>query len=415
MNNWTQADIVTLTTDETMVEPKNFQGAWNHTNPEEKAQWREAIDKEFKDMTNRKVWTKIQRQKIPAGRRCVKQKWVFKIKRNGVHRARLVACGYSQIPGIDHDEVYAPVVNDVTYRIVLLCMLIWKLTAKLVDVETAFLHGELEGIEIYMDCPQGLEHEPDECLLLNKTIYGLAQSARQFYKKLTECLRSLGFTGGNVDPCLMQKKIGNMIAIVAIYVDDCLFVGNEELIQETVEGIKNWGLQVKIEDDLSDYLSCKILFSKDRSKAWLGQPHLIKSLEDKFGDMVRNLQTYRTPGTPNQGIIRAKKDEVVEKVDEANHTLYRSGVGMLLYLVKHSRPDIANAVRELSKMMDGPTPAAMKELKRVIKFVLDTQDYGLKLEPEKMTDDKWILKVYTDSDWAGDKDTRLSVTGYVLF
>ena len=220
-----------------------------------------AIDKEFKDMTNRKVWTKIQRQKIPAGRRCVKQKWVFKIKRNGVHRARLVACGYSQIPGINHDEVYAPVVNDVTYRIVLLCMLIWKLTAKLVDVETAFLHGELEGIEIYMDCPQGLEHEPDECLLLNKTIYGLAQSARQFYKKLTECLRSLGFTGGNVDPCLMQKKIGNMIAIVAIYVDDCLFVGNEELIQETVEGIKNWGLQVKIEDDLSDYLSCKILCS----------------------------------------------------------------------------------------------------------------------------------------------------------
>jgi hypothetical protein len=86
-----------------------------------------------------------------------------------------------------------------------------------------------------------------------------------------------------------------------------------------------------------------------------------------------------------------------------------------LFLVKHSRPDIANAVRELSKMMDGPTPAAMKELKRVIKFVLDTQDYGLKLEPEKMIENKWILKVYTDSDWAGDKDTRLSVTGYVLF
>jgi hypothetical protein len=198
-------------------------------------------------------------------------------------------------------------------------------------------------------------------------------------------------------------------------VDDCLFVGNEKLIQETVEGIKKWGLDVKIEDDLSDYLSCKILFSKDRSKAWLGQPHLIKSLQEKCGDMVRNLQTYRTPGTPNQGIVRAKKDEVMEKVNEEDHTLYRSGVGMLLFLVKHSRPDIANAVRELSKMMDGPSPAAMKELKRVIKFVLDTQDYGLKLEPDKMTNNRWNLKVYTDSDWAGDKDTRLSVTGYVLF
>ena len=64
-----------------------------------------------------------------------------------------------------------------------------------------------------------------------------------------------------------------------------------------------------------------------------------------------------------------------------DQTLYRSGIGMLLYLVKHSRPDIANVVRELSKVMDGATPAAIKEMKRVIKFVLDTRHYGLKIEP----------------------------------
>jgi hypothetical protein len=369
-NDWTKEETMTLTTDESMMmEPKTFQKAWNHTNSEEKTKWQEAIRKEFKDMINRKVWTKIKRAKIPPGRRCVKHKWVFKIKRNGIHQARLVACGYSQIPGIDHDEVYAPVVNDVTYHIVLLCMLIWKVAGKIVDVETAFLHGDLDGIEIYMDCPQGLEHEPDDCLLLNKTIYGLAQSARQFFKKLTTCLKSLGFTGENGDPCLMIKKDRNMMAIVATYVDDCLFVGNDKLIQETVEGIKKWGLQVKIEDDLSEYLSCKILFSKDKSKAWLGQPHLFKNLEEKFGDMVRNLQTYRIPGTLNQGIVRPMKGEIVETTNEDEHTLYRSGVGMLLYRVKHSRPKIVNAVRELSKMMDGPTPAAMKELNRVIKFV----------------------------------------------
>jgi hypothetical protein len=112
----------------------------------------------------------------------------------------------------------------------------------------------------------------------------------------------------------------------------------------------------------------------------------------KVGGMVRNLQTYRTPGTPNQGIVRAKKDEIVEKVNEEDHTLYISGVGMLLFLVKYSRPDIANTVSELSKMMDGPTPAAFKDLKRVTKCVLDTQDYGLKLEPEKMIDNKCIFE-----------------------
>ena len=83
---------------------------------------------------------------------------------------------------------------------------------------------------------------------------------------------------------------------------------------------------------------------------------------------------------------------------------------MLLYLVKHSRPDIANAVRELSKVMDDPTIYAMKELNRIIKFVLDTSDYGLKIDPEPNENEKlnkWNLKVYTDSDYAGDKDTRI--------
>ena len=78
---------------------------------------------------------------------------------------------------------------------------------------------------------------------------------------------------------------------------------------------------------------------------------------------------------------------------------YSSGVGMLMYLVKHSRPDIANAARELSKLMDKPTPAAMKELYRVIKYVLDTASYGLKMDPIKMDNDKGFnIVLFSDSD-----------------
>jgi Reverse transcriptase (RNA-dependent DNA polymerase) len=65
----------------------------------------------------------------------------IQIKRNGIFRARLVACGYSQIPGID---CFAPVINDVTLRILLIIMLVWNLKGKVVDIETAFLHGELK-------------------------------------------------------------------------------------------------------------------------------------------------------------------------------------------------------------------------------------------------------------------------------
>jgi hypothetical protein len=163
-----------------------------------------------------------------------------------------VACGYSQIPGVDFTENYAPVISDVTYRIMLIAEIVWKLSSKIVDVETAFLHGDLEE-EIYMDCPQGMAHDDSQCLLLQKTIYGLVQSARQFFKKLVECLKNIGFTGGYADPCLMTYRSEKGIVYIALYVDDCYCVGHEEAIQDTIKQIISRGFDVKVENNLTDY------------------------------------------------------------------------------------------------------------------------------------------------------------------
>ena len=101
-------------------------------------------------------------------------KWVFKIKRDGTYRARLVALGYSQVPGVDFTDNFAPVVNDVTFRIVLARMMMEDLTCMLMDVETAFLFGEIKE-EIYMEVPVGMNEvfsnsdETDE----EKTCYQL--------------------------------------------------------------------------------------------------------------------------------------------------------------------------------------------------------------------------------------------------
>ena len=101
-------------------------------------------------------------------------------------------------------------------------------------------------------------------------------------------------------------------------------------------------------------------------------------------------------------------------ISKGEQKLFRLGVGMLLYLVKHSRPDIANSVRELSKVLDGTTQDAFKELHRVIKYVLDTKTWGLKMRPT-FDGDSWDLVCYCDSDYAGDPDSRHSITGYILY
>jgi hypothetical protein len=104
------------------------------------------------------------------------------------------------------------------------------------------------------------------------------------------------------------------------------------------------------------------------------------------------------------------------KLTDDEQRVFRTGVGMLLYLVKHSRPDLANPTRELSKVMDGATESHFNELKRVIKYALGTKDMGLKIKPQKLkdTDNVWLLKGLSDSDFSGDRKTRLSVTGYIV-
>ena len=96
---------------------------------------------------------------------------------------------------------------------------------------------------------------------------------------------------------------------------------------------------------------------------------------------MSKLQNYITPGTPSLSMVRNPLQEVL--ISQEDHKLYRSGVGVLLYLVKYSRLDLANPVRELSKVLDAPTPASFKEVLTVIKYVLDTKEYGLRVRPTK--------------------------------
>lgn len=86
---------------------------------------------------------------------------------------------------------------------------------------------------------------------------------------------------------------------------------------------------------------------------------------------------------------------------------------MLLYLVKHSRPDISNSVRELSKVADGATEAHWKALMRVIKFVLDTEMKALNMAPNNQNG--FTFEGISDSEFAGDKNNRISVYGYILY
>ena len=226
-------------------------------------------------------------------------------------------------------------------------------------------------------------------------------------------MKKLGVKQSESDPCLFIRGIGPMMLILCIYVDDGYIIGKTSEIKRFFAEVRNSGMNMTTEQSMGDYLSCEVRFDKSGNKAWLGQPHMIKKIEKTFGKQVASLKGYRTPGTPGFSVIRPKEGDT--KVSEEEQAVFRSGTGMLLYLVKHSRPDIANPVRELTKCMDGATPAAFKEMLRVIKHVLDTKTLGLRIEPKMLHKVLWHMVLWSDSDWAGDKDNRKSVSGLILF
>ena len=128
-----------------------------------------------------------------------------------------------------------------------MAMLMWQLVAKIIDVETAFLLGDLEE-EIYMQCSE--VHDDDEVLFLMHSIYGLVQAARQYYKKFIATLRELGFVGGYPDPCLMTRHGKEGVVFIAIWVDDSLLVGDQKAIDKTIEDLRMKGFTLKVEGSL---------------------------------------------------------------------------------------------------------------------------------------------------------------------
>ena len=409
-------------TDDDYVNPMTFQEAWHHPDPMEANKWRDAIRKEFRDMISKGVWRNMKKGGVPTDRRLIGSKWVFKKKRNGVYRARLCALGYSQIPGVDHQDNYAPVITDVTFRILMVLALMNEWECEIVDVETAFLYGELDE-EIFMKIPTGLnefmseegreEYSDEECFMLVKSMYGLVQAARQFYKKMIDVMtKKMGFSKCLSDQCLLMRRDMNGVVYVGLYVDDNLCCGDKLAIEAFKREIREH-FNTKEEGKMDEYVGCQV--KRDDQNMWLHQTELIKKIEKHFGTEVDKMRDYETPAGHLDNVTIPAKDDPA--LDDKRQSRFRSGIGMLLYLVKFSRPDLSNCVRELSKVNSRANDGHFKALLRTIKFVLRTRRRWLKYEKVRMTNGKmrWSIKAYGDSDWGGDKNTRKSVTGYCVY
>lgn len=208
----------------------------NQTDPEtlhealsapDKEEWKAAIQSELDSLEASKTWELVPR---PKDRKVIKCKWVFRKKydENGHpqrYKARLVACGYSQVEGTYYKETFSPVVKLKSIRTLLAIAVErnWKIHQ--VDITAAYLNGTLKET-IYMEQPSPFgDYEKNEVCLLKRSLYGLRQSGREWNFTLDKVLKPEGMTRSKADPCvyISKKKL-----IVGIYVDDLLIIAEDE-------------------------------------------------------------------------------------------------------------------------------------------------------------------------------------------
>ncbi|KAI3510533.1 hypothetical protein L1887_17599 [Cichorium endivia] len=370
----------------------------------EDVDWVNAMKSELEVIEKNKTWNLVE---LPPGRKPIGLKWVFKLKKDPdgrvlKHKARLVAKGYVQKPGIDFDEVFAPVARIETVRILLALAGNNGWLVHHLDVKSAFLNGDLEE-EVYVTQPEGfMNHdEPRKVYKLSKALYGLRQAPRAWNSRLDKCLKNLGFQRCPQEYAVYTKKKNDKLLIVGVYVDDLIVTGN---CSDEVRFFKE---QMKQEFEMSDlgslsyYLGIEV--SQREDGITLKQTAYAKNILEKAGMAECNSCKY-----PMEPKLELTKDE---EGDPVNPTEYRSIIGGLRYLT-HTRPDIVYAVGIVSRFMERPTVKHLQAVKHILRYIKGTVDYGLVYT--RGSDEKDVTR-YTDSDLARDVNDRRSTSGMAFY
>jgi hypothetical protein len=384
----------------------------------DKEQWEKAVEDEHDKFVKYGVFKAVRKEDVPKNVKVMSSTWAMKKKASGVYRARVTARGYEQVEGIHYkgDDIASPVANEMTVRIVMTLAIMAGWYCALLDVIGAFLNGRFGNNEkIYMKVPEGFERWYSEAilLLLLKAMYGTKQAAMQFWKEMQKAFMSMGYERSKADPCLYSYWFKGRLVLWMIWVDDCFIAGDKARVLQEKERMKQL---FDCEDigEMTEFVGCKVEYNLEGKYMRLTQPVMIQSFVDEF-DLPTDGPIPNTPAETGQ--VLSKGEQGMQMPIERQKK-YRSGTGKLLHMMRWSRPDVLNAVRECSKFMSGAWENHMAAMQRIMRYVVNTAARGLKLCPNAEWDGSqdflFELEGWSDSEYAKDSSRR-SVNGWSVF
>lgn len=379
-----------------------------------KLEWGAAVHEELESLASKRTFDVVD---VPVGARMLPSKWVFKTKLNpdgSIERfkARLVAGGHRQTPGVDFTDTYSPVSAYAAVRALLAVTAARDLVLHGLDISSAFLNGDLSE-PVFMRAPAGFELPPDKCLRLRKSLYGLKQAPRVWFQSVSAHLSSLGFVASHADQALwtLSPNDGSPAVYLVLWVDDFLIASSA---LSSVAACKQSILDKFPGRDLGEatrFLNLDIVRDRTALTLSLSQQSHVEQLLDRFG--MLDSKPLAVPML--EGSVFCAQHLDTDTVLTDSKSRYMEIVGVLLYLSCTGRPDITTAVSLLSRVMSAPTQRHMNLALDVLRYLNAHRGRSIVYRGSGGADlSLQPLQGWCDSDLAGDTLARNSRTGFVF-
>lgn len=372
--------------------PKSYNYA---INGKDSSLWQDAMDREIKSQLENKTWTLVKR---PYGAKVLPLFWLYKYVYGNTGlvvdgKARLVVGGHRQLCGLEEFN-YAPVVNWLSIRLLLSLVVNYDLVLHHIDCKTAFLNAPIAG-DVYVNQPAGFVKPGKEnmVLKLDRAVYGLRQSARQWYTFIKRKLIKLGFQQLYTDGCVFKLESGDDIIIVMVYVDDLLCASNDlQFLEHHKEKLSKL-IKIKDYGNAKKFLGLNIDYDKEAKVIKLDQKEYLLQVLDEAG-----FSDCKPVSIPMQ-VTKDKEEENGSKnMEDANLDLniewYQKILGKLIYVSNIYRLDLSYTVNKLCAKMKMPNEEDFVMLKHVLRYIKGTIDY--KLVYKKGTKS---IEIYADANF----------------
>ncbi|SGZ15847.1 BQ5605_C029g10706 [Microbotryum silenes-dioicae] len=315
--------------------------------------WVQGAINEFESLRDDySVFMIMKRDELPTGAKVLGSKFVFRTKRDKdgrptLYKARLVARGFTQRPGIDFKEMFTPTTKFVSIRTLVALEAARGYHIIQADIDKAYLHGELEE-ELYMRVPEGIRLPNNVCLKLHRSIYGLKQAGRVWNEMIHKTLVKLGYNCLRSEECVYRRTLGKDDYYIVVYVNNLLF------------GVKRLGNAEYI-------LGIQLICQADGIA--LSQLQYLLDVLARFGMADANKSVLSMqPG------LQLKP---CDTPDPSLQTQYRSAIGSLMYAVVATRPDLAYPVSYLARFTNKAGSDHWAAVLKILRYIKGTLELGI--------------------------------------